>query len=184
MITIQILGLDQFVVGRYSRENSGNIAQVFECDEADVSFYAPYAMMFHNGVEQTSWNTLVIVLAPKKYQAVEKSVADFLTKSLSYFSINVEVVFNYFDEGSHYQYVNSEYPRFITSDEIRDDGASMQFGDEPEFMEGEEDLAEEADRCDDPDCDHHHHEEETDIYLGDAFEGFDERYEESRKNKN
>jgi len=182
MITIQVLGLDQFVVGRYSRENSGNIAQVFECDEADVSFYAPNAMMFHNGVEQTSWNTLVIVLAPKKYQAVEAQAADFLMKSLSFFSINVEVVFRYYDESSHYVSVNKEYPRFITSDEIRDDAASMEFGDMPEYMEGEEDLAEEHEHegCD---CGHHH-EEEPEIYLGDAFEGFEERYEESRKNKN
>lgn len=182
MITIQVLGLDQFVVGRYSRENSGILAQAFECDEAEISFYAPNAMMFHNGVEQTSWNTLVIVLAPQKYKPVEKVAADCLMKSLSLFSINVDVIFRYFDEESHYSFVNKEYPRFITSDEIRDDGASMSFGDEPEFMEGEEDLAEEAEEeCEG--CGHHHH-EDPDIYLGDAFEGFEERYEESRKNKN
>ena len=186
MITIQVLGLDQFVVGRYSRENSGNVAQILECDEADISFYAPNSMMFHNGVEQTSWNTLVVVLAPKKYQAVESAAADFLMKSLSFFSINVEVVFQYFEESSHYSFVNKEYPRFITTDEIRDDSASMEFGDVPEFMEGEEDLAEQQEEEENCDCGHHHHihEEEADIYLGDAFEGFEERYEESRKKKN
>lgn len=181
MITIQILGLDQFVVGRYSRENAGNLAQVFECEEGDISFYAPNAMMFHNGVEQTSWNTLVVVLAPKKYAQVEKEVANFLMKSLSFFSINVEVVFQYFDEGSHYQYVNKDYPRFITSDEIVDDAASMQFGDVPDLMEGEEYDEEDGNE----ESHHHHHEEaEEDIYLGDAFAGFEERYEESLKKKN
>ena len=182
MITIQVLGLDQFVVGRYSRESGGNIAQLFECSENDVSFYAPNAMMFHNGVEQTSWNTLVKILAPKKYRVMEKGVADYILKTLSVYSINVEVVFEYYDEESHYSYVNKEYPRFITTNEIRDDAASMEFGDVPDLMEGEED------ECDDEECEehhHHHHEEnETDIYLGDAFEGFEERYEESRKNKN
>ena len=184
MITIQVLGLDQFVVGRYSRENSGGVAQVFECDEKEISFYAPNAMMFHNGVEQTSWNTLVVVLAPTKYKAVEAQAADFLMKSLSYFSINVEVVFQYFDESSHYVSINKEYPRFITSDEIRDDGASMEFGDVPERMEGEEE--DECDCDDDCECGHHHHHEheEEDIFLGNAFEGFEERYEESLKKKN
>ena len=38
MITIQIIGLDHFVVGQYSRENTGNIAQLFETKEDDVSF--------------------------------------------------------------------------------------------------------------------------------------------------
>ena len=179
MITIQVLGLDQFVVGRYSRENSGNIAQLFECGEELISFYAPNAMIFHNGVEQTSWNTLVIVRAPKKFHVFEKAVADYLMKSLALFSINVEVQFDYYEDNHRYSYVNKEYPRFITSDEIRDDGATMEFGDVPEMMEGEE---EEDEECDCGHEHHHHHEEE--VYLGNAFEGFEERYEESLKKKN
>ncbi len=77
--------------------------------------------------------------------------------------------------------MNKDYPRFITTGEIRDDAASMQFGDVPETMEGEE----EEEECDDEGCEchHHHHEEEEEIYLGNAFEGFEERYEESLKNK-
>ena len=182
MITIQVLGLDQFVVGRYSRENASAVAQVFECEEKDVSFYAPNAMMFHNGVEQTSWNTLVLVIAPMKYKAVEAQAADFLMKSLSFFSINVEVIFRYYDEACRYVYTNPDYPRFITSDEIRDDAASMEFGDMPDHMEGDDDECD----CDEESCEcghHHHHEEEEDIYLGNAFEGFEERYEETLKKK-
>ena len=177
MITIQILGLDQFVVGRYSRENLGNIAQAFECSEEDISFYAPNAMMFHNGVEQTSWNTVVVVLAPKKYRPLEAGAADVLMKTLSLFSINVDVVFQYFEESSHYSFVNKEYPRFITSEEIRDDYASMEFGDVPEVMEGEENEGEEP-------LAPHMNPDTGEIYLGDAFEGFEERYEESLKKKN
>jgi len=185
MITIQVLGLDQFVVGRYSRENSGNLAQAFECSEDDISFYAPNAMMFHNGVEQTSWSILVKVLAPKKYAAVEKTVADVLLKSISFFSINVEVIFEYYDEVHRYAYVNDQYPRFITTDEIRDDGANMTFGEVPEAMEGEE----EEDECDEEGCDcghEHHHPEpgegEGEIFLGNAFEGFEEALDDAHKN--
>lgn len=176
MITIQILGLDQFVVGRYSRENSDGLALAFGCPVSDVSFYAPNAMMFHNGVEQTSWNTLVIVLAPLGMKPKEKAVAEYLTKSLSLFSINVEVVFRYFDEASHYQSINEQYPRFITADEIRDDSASMEFGDMPDLMEGEE----AEDDADDPTLS----KEDGDVYLGNAFEGFEEQYEKIVKKKN
>ncbi len=192
MITIQVLGLDQFVVGRYSRENAGNIAQVFECSEDNISFYAPNAMMFHNGVEQTSWNTLVIVLAPKKYAPMEKAAAEVIASSMSLYSINIEVLFQYYDEASRHVFLNKEYPQFITTGEIRDDAASMQFGDVPERMEGDEDECD----CEDGECDcedgechcgHHHHdgeEDEGEIFLGDAFEGFDERLAESTKHKN
>ena len=44
MITISILGLDQFVVGRYSREHSADLANLFESDENLLNFYAPNAM--------------------------------------------------------------------------------------------------------------------------------------------
>lgn len=187
MITIQILGLDQFVVGRYSREATAALAQAFECSEDEISFYAPNSMVFHRGVEQTSWNTVVLIWAPKKYSVVEKLVADVLIKTLSLYSINIDVVFNYFDESSHYSYVNPEYPRFITTNEIRDDVASMEFGDMPDRMEGDIDLEEEEEcECGDEHCDHHHHHHEEnpdDLFLGDAFEGFESRYEEETKKK-
>ena len=186
MITIQILGLDQFVVGRYSREATASLAQAFECGEDDISFYAPNAMMFHKGVEQTSWNTVVLVWAPKKFAAVEKLAAKVITETLSLYSINIDVVFTYYDEASRYSFVNKEYPRFITTNEIRDDAASMEFGDMPEQMEGDIDI-EEEDECEcGHDHHHHHHEEDNpdDLFLGDAFEGFESRYEEEKKKKN
>ncbi|MCR5349132.1 MAG: hypothetical protein K6E59_05980 [Bacilli bacterium] len=174
MITIQILGLDQFVVGRYSRENSEGLALAFGRPESDISFFAPNAMMFHNGVEQTSWNTLVVVLAPSGLKGKEKGVAEYLTKTLSLFSINVEVVFQYFDESSHYASVNEAYPRFITTEEIHQDEASLEFGDVPEQMDGEEE----------DEMDSIESKETGEVYLGDAFEGFEERYEKLTKKKN
>ncbi len=174
MITIQILGLDQFVVGRYSREQTGNLAQLFHCGEDDVSFYAPNAMMFHNGVEQTSWNVLVIVLAPARFAEHEKAVADHIGKTLNQVALNIEVVFRYFDEASRYVYRNTEYPPFITSEEIRPRGGTMRFGDLPEDEEYEEEP-EEGDS---------EEEGEEEVYLGNAFEGFEERYEASLKKKN
>ena len=170
MITIQVLGLDQFVVGRYSRENTGNLAQVFECEEKDISFYAPNSMMFHNGVEQTSWNTLVKVLAPRKYAPLENAAAEFLGKTMNLFTINLEVIFEYYDEENRHVFLNKDYPEFITMNEIRDDSASMQFGDVPDFMEGEVEEGEEDDEVQAPASE----EGEEEIFLGNAFEGFEE----------
>ena len=65
MITISFLGLDQFVVGHYSKDHTANIANLFETDEASINFYAPNSMMFHAGVEQTSWNVQIIVRAQR-----------------------------------------------------------------------------------------------------------------------
>lgn len=162
MITISFLGLDQFVVGRYSKENSANIASLFETDEALLNFYAPSAMVFHHGVEQTSWNTIVIVRAPVKYKPLEAKVADYLLKTISSFSINIELEFEYFEQSSHYEHINDSYPRYIASDNI------VNTEDEPE----DDDCCDEADPRDRADLDPN---DPNQIYLGNAFEGFDEK---------
>jgi hypothetical protein len=77
-------------------------------------------MVFHAGVEQTSWNTIVIVKAPERYSVLEAKVADYLIKTLSEFTINLEVEFEYFEEGHHYEHVNSSYPRFIAEENLVD----------------------------------------------------------------
>ena len=48
MITITILGLDQYIVGRLSRELTSNLAKIYEVSEDDINFIAPNNMVFHN----------------------------------------------------------------------------------------------------------------------------------------
>lgn len=161
MITISILGLDQYVVGHYSKEHTENIANLLEVSPDEVNFYAPESMIFHAGVEQTSWNSIVIVRAPDRAASLEGKLADYLIKTLSEFTINLEVEFEYFDEEHHYQHINSAYPRFIAEGNLVDVEATN--GDEPE--DEDEDEADPRDRADlDPN-------DPNQIFLGDAFEG-------------
>jgi hypothetical protein len=157
MITVCVLGLDQFVVGHYSKEHTINIANLYETDESSVSFYAPNSMLFHNGVEQTSWNTIVLVRAPKKFAFAESKVAKYLIETMKDFTINLEVDFEYFDEGNHYEFLNSEYPRFITE--------SNMVTIEDDAPEGEEDP-DGPDPRDRADLDYNNPDE---LFLGDAF---------------
>jgi hypothetical protein len=166
MITISILGLDQFVVGRYSREHSADLANLFESDENLLNFYAPNAMVFHHGTEQTSWNTIVIVRAPVKYKVFEAKVADYLMKTLSDFSINLEIEFEYFDQSSHYEHINDTYPRYIAEDNI------VSTDDDPGEHPDDECENEEADPRDRADLDPN---DPNQIYLGNAFEGFEDK---------
>lgn len=182
MITIRILGLDQFVVGHYSKDHTGNIAQLYEADEDLVNFYAPNAMIFHKGVEQTSWSTIVIVNAPEKYRPFEKEVANYLLQTLSDFSIHLEIEFKYFNEGSRYERVNVKYPRYLGADNIAEDDVPFQFGEEPEAMEGDVRI-DDGHHCHDEHCHHDHGGKEEEVFLGNAFEGFEEQLEEAEKNR-
>ena len=148
MVTISIYGLDQYVVGHYSKEHTANIASLLEVDESDVVFYSPNAYVFHNGVEQTSWNTIVKVNAPEQCEKLEDKVANYIIKTLKEFSIHLVVEFSYYHKHHRYEFVNKEYPRYISEENVVN-------VDDEEYQEGEE------------------------IYDGNMFEGFEEKYEEA-----
>ena len=131
MITISVLGLDQYAVGHYSKIHTKNLASLFETSEDNISFYAPNSYVFHNGVEQTSWNTIVRIHAPHKYECFESKVAKYILNTLKEFTINLSIEFYYYEESHHYSYLNKEYPHFITDDNIVD-------VEEDELAEGEE----------------------------------------------
>ena len=163
-------GLDQYTVGHYSKDHTKNLANLLEVKEDDVSFYAPEAYVFHNGVEQTSWNAIIKVNAPESCEANEASVAKYLLETLKEFSINLQVEFYYYHKHHHYEHINKEYPRFIEEDNIVNvEEEDYEEGDE--LYEGnifenfEEKLAEAAklreenhkDHDHECDCGHDHH---------------------------
>lgn len=179
MITIQVLGLDQYVVGHYSKDCSADIANLLETNLDEINFYSPCdSLLFHNGVEQTSWNTLVFVKIPSKYKPFEDKLAHYLLETLKDFSINVEVNFEYIEEGRTYAYINDDYPRYLTEDN---------------FSNEDDDSFDEEGECHD-DCCHHDHDEADprdradldynnpdELYLGDAFEGHQDELDELDK---
>ena len=148
MISITINGLDQFVVGRLSRELTPSLAKLYQVDEGEINFIAPNTMVFHNGVEQTSWNIYLEVLAPRKYEDMQEEAADFLLESIGDLAINKTLTFVYYETDARYQKLNNEYPRYIASDNLVDIDDEY----DEDMEEGEE-----ADQ----------------IYTGDIFQDFD-----------
>ena len=147
MITVIIYGLDQFVVGRLSREMTPNLAKLYELNEDDIMFVAPENMVFHKGVEQTSWNIIIHVHAPKKAQVLQEHVAKLILESIGDVAINKILEFYYYSEDNRYCKFNDTYPRFIASDNLVDVANENYEG----LEEGEED---------------------DEIYTGDIFEAF------------
>lgn len=147
MITITIYGLDQFVVGNISRELTPLVAKLYEVSEDEVNFIAPQAMMFHKGVEQTSWNILIEVRAPKKVSVLEKQMSELMLHGIGDVAIHVAVEFFYYSQENRYTKINDSYPRFITEENLVD----VEDEDALEDMEEGED--------------------EDQIFTGDIFEG-------------
>ena len=138
MITITIYGLDQFVVGRLSREMTPNLAKLYETSEDNILFVAPQNMVFHKGVEQTSWNIIIHINAPKKVSVLQDQVAKLILESIGDVAINKSLEFYYYSEDNRYSKLNENYPRFIAADNLVDiageDYEDMEEG------EGEEEI--------------------------------------------
>ena len=146
MITISFYGLDQFVVGRLSRELTPNLAKLYEVSEDEISFIAPNDLIFHKGVEQTSWDLIMRVNAPKRTAMVQDEVAEYLLESIGDIAIHKTVEFYYYSEDNRYQKIHNEYPRFITEENL---------------VETDDEYSEDMEEGEDDDQ----------IYTGDIFEG-------------
>ena len=120
MITVTIYGLDQFVVGRLSREMTPNLAKLYELSEDEILFVAPENMIFHKGVEQTSCNVIIHVHAPKKVSVLQDQVAKLILESIGDVAINKILEFYYYSEDNRYSKFNDSYPRFIATDNLVD----------------------------------------------------------------
>lgn len=118
MITIIIHGLDQFVVGQLSKEMSKPLANLYEINEDKINFVATESMVFHDGVEQTSWHSIITVRAPKKTEIIQQRIADYLIAAIKDIAINIEIVFTYFSSDHYVEYINKDYPLFITEENI------------------------------------------------------------------
>lgn len=145
MINIFVYGLDQFVVGDVSRELTSLVARLYEVEEDEVNFIAPNDMVFHNGVEQTSWRVIVEVRAPEEFDKFQNAAKDLIMHYISTVAVHVEVTFIYYGYHDHFVKLNPEYPHYLTEKDREDDEI---YSDEME--EGEDDGQ---------------------IYTGDMFEG-------------
>ena len=124
-----------------------NLAKLYEVSEDDIIFVAPENMVFHKGVEQTSWNIIIHVHAPKKVSVLQDQVAKLILESIGDVAINKILEFYYYSEDNRYTKLNESYPRFIANDNLVD----IEEEDYEDMEEGEG---------------------ENEIYTGDIFKDF------------
>ena len=133
MVNLYIYGLDQFVVGDVSVGLTESLAKLYEISEDDINFVAPNDMVFHKGVEQTSWRVIVEVKAPEELEKLQAQAKEAIFHYLSEVAIHIEITFFYFYQGEHFVRLNESYPDYLTeSNEVK---IEDEF--EGEYVEGE-----------------------------------------------
>lgn len=149
MVNVFIYGLDQFVVGEISGELTTNLAKVMEIDEDEINFVAPHDMIFHKGVEQTSWRVIVEVKLPQTFEKLQNQIRQVIVHYVAEVSVHVEVLFYYFAMEEHYQYLNEQYDPYLTEEDVSRYSSNDE--ESEEIYEGEG---------------------EDEVYTGDIFESF------------
>lgn len=155
MILFTVLGLDEYITGRFSKTISHEIQKIIKNDKEEVFFLAPHSYLFYEGVEQTSWHCLTIISLSSAYKKYESQIAEYFLEATVDYVMNMQIRFEY-DDSKHYVRNNNEFPRFIEEDNIMHD-------------EDEEDDYDDADL------------DENTIFFGNAFEGYD--FEEGHRTK-
>ena len=138
MVTINIYGLDQFVVGELSQRISKDIAKIYEMDQDEIHFISTNNMVFHKGEEQTSWRVFIEVNAPKKVEVLQEQICSLLTHYVSEVAIHLEIVFKYYSVDHYYKHLNPDYPLFLEDKNI----VNMEetYSEEMEEGEGEDEI--------------------------------------------
>lgn len=156
MVVIKIFGLDPFVVGRMSRLETDAIVRELGLDNEEIFFISPDEYIFHRGVEQTSWQAIIYVTTDFKLtEKQEEKLADILLTSCENMAMNTHIQFVYYPFGHVYGANNTEYPRYITSDQIKDD----------------EEYEEEHHHDEDEDDENEKQMSEHEIFMGNIFAG-------------
>ena len=153
MITIKVYGIDPYLLNDLSRDMTSKLANLYEISKDEINFFAPECLYVHDGVDQNTYSILVEVHAPKKVSVLEEDAYKIIENYIKNVTVHLECIFYYFSIDNYHKFENEDYPRYM------DEENSVDF-----YEESEEETT-----------------SNEDIYLGNAFEGFEEKLEKAKK---
>lgn len=160
MITVSILGLDPYLVRQISKAMTPKLKDIYECSSDDIDFYCPECLYIHDGVEQNTWNILVRVHAPLKVRVLQNEAVKIIREFLKDACINLAVEFYYYSQDDRYEFIDETHPRFMT------ESNSVEISEDDHEEENEDEKGEGW--YDEP-------------YLGNVFEGFEDKLNGGKK---
>lgn len=131
MITITFLGLDPYTAQHISKDLYVKLGEVFHCQPEEIIVIGSEAMLFHNGVDQTLWHSLIHVNAPSSYQQYQAAVAKLLLSAIQTHIIHGAVEFYYYEPSNRIESLDDQYPRYVTESNL----VNVEHADEEEQQE-------------------------------------------------
>lgn len=148
MINVTLKGIDIYLAGEFDREIHSKLASLFHVRSEEIITTALESLVFHQGVDQTTYQLVIKFELPECYRQYEKVVADYVLSASQDFSVHTLCYFIYVKEENIYERIDEDYPRFM---------------DEKNIVEYDENDSNEG--------------EEQEIFTGNIFQNFDKHSE-------
>ena len=114
MINIVLKGVDEFLGSHVDEVVSPQVAKILNVSSDEVVVTCLHSIIYHNGVDQTSYHMIVNVELEEKYRSEEEKLAEYILSVSKNFAVHCQVSFSY-SNGKVYSRIDEEYPLFVTN---------------------------------------------------------------------
>lgn len=113
MVNIILKGVDEFLGSHIEKTILPNIAKILKIDESEIMVICLHSIIYHNGVDQTSYHMLVEFELDNQYEQYEESLADYILLESKNFAVHCHINFKYC-EYKTYSRIDKDYPLYVT----------------------------------------------------------------------
>lgn len=114
MINVVLKGVDEFLGSHVEAVLSPQIAKILKVDGDEIMFVCLHSMIYHGGIDQTSYHMIVTVELDEEYREKERELAEYILEASRNFSVHCHVNFVYLASKS-YARIEKDYPLFVTA---------------------------------------------------------------------
>jgi hypothetical protein len=114
-MNIVIQGLDRYVVERLSQAITLPLSQLTSTAITDIYFLASETIVYHQGVDQTSWWSFITIHLTPELQRFQQGIIDLFKAALQGQTIHMQFTWVY--QPSHHTttILDHDYPTFVTN---------------------------------------------------------------------
>ena len=112
MINIVLKGVDEFLGADVEKVLLPKVAKVLQVSMDEVLLTCMHSMIYHGGLDQTSFHMIVTFEMEEKYRKFEKELIKCVFEVSKNFSVHSHVNFLYLTPTS--SYIDEEYPLYVT----------------------------------------------------------------------
>ena len=113
MINVILKGVDEFLGSHVESLLTPRIASICKVSNDEVVFTCLHSIIYHGGVDQTSYHMIVTFELEDKYSPFEKELANFVLEASKSFAVHCHINFNYLSK-PYYQRIEKDYPLYVT----------------------------------------------------------------------